>query len=695
MGLPQPTFADDFEHGLVGTYSAYTGFWDGAAGAPSIVTDVVRTGARALRLSPSAASEYISATTAATTVTQAVYVRFASLPTALSYLLTFVNASGSAQVSYDQISGKFGIRGTNLPATNGGPVISAGVWYRIVAEYDTSGATAVMRVSVDGEEITASVAQTSAATTAARLGTGANHTYTCYYDDWVVSQTDGDYEALVLAGSHAVVNLLPSSDGTHNVSGANQFEYSGSGADITNSSTDVYTLVADVPMDMTLAAYVNQVGAGSTNYVEVNFDALPTGGEAVARVMGRATTRDAAATGKAYGVIRVVLSGDGVGDIRAAADDPGTTAWTRYLWLTHPTAGIFRRDEVNALRCRMGYGDGAPDWYALSVNLMAVLVPEAVGPAAVALTPTVPAPELQQGTSEQTVSPSALGLTCMPVAPTLETSVQMGSLGLSVTLPAPSIEQVAAPPSLGLALTAPAPEVQQGASTQTVSAPSLTLAIALGAPSIAPSVQMGSLGMTATGSAPRVDQTTGPSPLALAFAVVQPGVAQSIGAATIALAMGVPGPGVTSSVQTPSMGLAASAPAPLIQGVGTQAVSPPSIEIEANVFAPAITSSLQAPAAATLTVSIAPPEIHSALLPAELVMSLTLGPPGFLQNLVVGASALAASLMMLPPVITSGRGAPGTGVAMTTVRGRAVTVAASPVCAMADDRTREGGVTGG
>lgn len=373
-------FLDGFEHGRA--TSGVAGMYNTVAGSPSTVTTPVRTGLRAMEISAAGAAESVQYTIAAGSrvVTMAFYIRFASLPAADAMLAEWTsNANG--RLYYDQSENKFMVSAAGSNDTPGGPTLATDTWYRIVTEYDASGASKVLRCQVDDTTGFSSTTVSAAADiTIVRLGTSSTHTYTGYYDDWIVSVIDGDYEEIATWQSHEVESLIPTSDGTHSISGANEIERTATGTDITNSTTDAYELVNDRPLDVTPTDYINDVGTNAASYCEMLFENLTSSLTSVAGVRGYAVDNESTGTGASSAVSRVVTSG-GTSispDLRLSTDDPGTAVTVRKKILT-ASSPPWDVTQVNDLRVRCGLGNGAPDVFFASFMLeVALFEPEEV-----------------------------------------------------------------------------------------------------------------------------------------------------------------------------------------------------------------------------------------------------------------------------------------------------------------------------
>lgn len=370
---------DGFEHGL--TSSGTGGVWTiTPGGSPAIVTSPVRTGARALEISAAAAAEQVGYNPGASQrlACMSFYVRFASLPSGAEFrLANFNTASGKGYVGYSNSAGQFRISvGGSVWASIPSDTVVVDQWYLIDVKFDSSADPAVITAKVDGgTEASTNRSQAAADMTAIMLGTDSAQTYTAYFDDWLICLNTSDYPI----GEHSVERLMPTADGTHSISGANEIERSATGTDITNSTTDAYTLIDDAPLDTTPTDYINDVGTNAASYVEVTFEDLAAGTDLPIDVRALAVDRDSTNTGTSAAVSRVLLA-DGTAvspDVRLSTDDPGVTVTVRKPMFTRPS-GDWDRDKVNGLKARLGLGDGAPDVWFASLMLEVAMQPAEV-----------------------------------------------------------------------------------------------------------------------------------------------------------------------------------------------------------------------------------------------------------------------------------------------------------------------------
>lgn len=366
---------DGFEHGIAAT--GVGGIYDALAGTPAITTTRPRTGARGLEINTAGVAESLGYNVAGNIVSEAFYVNLEDLPVAVATLAFFVNASGNGKVRWNPGTGKIEIQSGSVSAwTPIGPTLVADTWYRVVAEYDTSTGTATIRGSVDGAgEASVGNAQAAANTTVVRLGTDGAHTMVAYYDDWLISITDGDYEQMRDAAGHSVVSLAPSADGTHNITTSGDFD-SFATTQYSNATTTSWQQIDSRPIQVANTAdqVIRQELGTVANYMEHTLENLPAGSDTVQAVRIYGVHVESAASGASLAELRLLLSDNTevltTGNLSAidTTEDPGTTINVRKRMTIAP-AGGWDRTKVDGLKTRLGFGDNAPD-----VNFLSVLV---------------------------------------------------------------------------------------------------------------------------------------------------------------------------------------------------------------------------------------------------------------------------------------------------------------------------------
>ena len=359
---------DGFEHGLA--VAGTQGVYDTTSGAPASVTTPVRTGLRSMEISMAGTAESVSYTIAAGNriVTQAVYIRFAALPTTDVQLLHFINANANLYLWFMNTNDKFAVSVTTSGQVEGGPTLVIDTWYRVVVEADTSTGTYVIRATVDGgTEFSDSAAFTAADITAARLGNTSAQTFTAYYDDWLISVTDGDYEEIEGWTSHRVESLIPESDNSHQNFASGDFD-SFVGTAFTTSTTNGWTFIAHRPLQMANTAdqVIRQDVTATTGFMGFNLENLSDNTDAVDGVRTYASLVQSTGTGSSPKEARLLLSDDtevlttgSLSSIDTTAD-PGVTL-TLYKRMTIAPSGGWDGTKVDGLKWRIGFGDGAPD----------------------------------------------------------------------------------------------------------------------------------------------------------------------------------------------------------------------------------------------------------------------------------------------------------------------------------------------
>lgn len=455
MAVPTLAIVDGFEHGL-DTAIGTTGPYDSATGATN-VSSPVRTGGRSMQLAPALSAGHCTYALGAgqRVVTVGVYVRFDTLPAPgpQAPIITWVNAGGEVRVQYDATATQFTATiGGN--STFGGPIVTTGQWYRIVAEADTSVNPAKIRVTIDnGTEFSKTAARAASDSTSVRLGTAiTTTTWTAYFDDWIVSLTDGDYETINSdSTAHEVRRLKPTGDGTHNIGAANIFEVSATGTDITNATTDSYLLVDDDTIDTANTDFVFNVGDAQTSglYVEHTYEDLPSNGDDPADVRGYVGYSEETSVGTVSAGVELYDTDTTYAtlhtdvktktDIAPTGNQVKTIAHTTGHVATRPSGG-WTRTKVNAIRTRVGWGDGDPDvrFTTLMVEVAMfsgtntitpgiidhtlttftpLIQPQDFPVALVDLTLSAFAPNVTFSTAPQQIQPAAVSMVLTPIPP--------------------------------------------------------------------------------------------------------------------------------------------------------------------------------------------------------------------------------------------------------------------------------------
>jgi len=384
-----PVFCCGFECGQLGSVGQH---WTAPTGA-SISTTTVRSGARSLRINPSAATCAIAPASGSISVwVVRFYVRFTTLPNADTYLF----AAGGTKlggVAFKQSDSKIyvatstgaGSAPANFSAS--GVSVTTGVWYLIDARVDT-----VTNITADCKVDGSALAQL---TLASNTGSGGNFgclqstTADIFFDDVLISSTSADYPI----GAGYVNHFVPTSDGTHNVAGAADFRRGDTTTDITNATTTAFQLVDDVPLDdVTPDAddHIRIVAPPNvTDYVECVYGpapgiSTPTAAPRAVEVIAEFFAAGTLASDEIFklndnGTVDTVYDGTGIG---------GTTTgiYKRKHYATAPTGGAWTvvsgAGNFNNIRFRYGFAsDANPD-----KSLMCTMV-EAEFASVVALAP--------------------------------------------------------------------------------------------------------------------------------------------------------------------------------------------------------------------------------------------------------------------------------------------------------------------
>lgn len=368
-----PVFCCGFECGALNPGPHWSNLSNG-----SISTSTVRSGLRSYRSNPSAQTQFAQATITGSGTSHV--VRFAVYFATLPAEDTFIYRRGTAAyggVFFQLSDGKLYAavqNGSGLNLGSSGFTPSTGKWY-IIDCHSATPATWTTDIKVDGVAFgQASMAvsnENSQLSNFGASGTWTDSTVSAdiYYDDVLISITSGDYPL----GDGFVAHFVPASDGTHNVAGAADFKRGAAGADITNSTTDAYLLVDEVPMDDTTPDtddYINAIAPpNASDYVEVVFGPAPGVWRpiSVPRAVDVAVAHHQAATQS--GNIRLALNDNGTTDdvLNLTAAGVTTIRYARKHYATPPTGGswtiVSGAGNFNNLRMRFYSSDAAPDQY--------------------------------------------------------------------------------------------------------------------------------------------------------------------------------------------------------------------------------------------------------------------------------------------------------------------------------------------
>lgn len=353
--LSAPTFCCGFECGA--------GHWSGG----TYSTTTVRSGLRSLELTDAIgiASWW--------TNTQAsigrLYIRFSSFPGGDANFITWTGTGLAIRYRSSDTS-----LGTWNGSTFGSNVtISTGTWYRIDFKVISSANPHTLDVQIDGSALTQSTSAEAAANLTGHGATTSISSGVVFLDDYAHSVTSADYPI----GAGYVKSYIPNADGSHNVAGANDFERSATGTDITNATTTAFQLIDDRPIKSgTVTEYINGIAPpNATDYVEWQYEdsTEPQAPRAVEAIL---TLSDAATAGGNDATITLRESAGATsaniftGDIAAPA--AGTAVFKRAHFAKVPgTSDPWTTTKFNALRSRFLVTDAAPDPWVASAMLEA------------------------------------------------------------------------------------------------------------------------------------------------------------------------------------------------------------------------------------------------------------------------------------------------------------------------------------
>jgi hypothetical protein len=225
------------------------------AGAPTISTSTFRTGSRSFRSNPTGVADIRVQTSMAGSnfLVVRLYIRFAVKPNQDCYLICTRDggASDVLGLAYRNFDGKlYCAVGSTMANLGASPfTFSTNTWYRVDLKIDQTIGAKKCDAKIDGTTL-GQATGTGGTTNSGKLHLGTQQTFTAptadvFYDDVLMSYTAADYPL----GAGSVQHFVPTADGTHNTGAAGSFIKGAAGANITNSTTDAYLLIDDVPMD--------------------------------------------------------------------------------------------------------------------------------------------------------------------------------------------------------------------------------------------------------------------------------------------------------------------------------------------------------------------------------------------------------------------------------------------------------------
>ena len=360
------------------------GHWN-YSGTASISTTVFRSGLRSLRVNPTTGVGGARSVHGGSNQTAAngvgvirCSVRFDTLPSASTILIdsVFTNSCG---LWFEQSDSKLYARANGVNGATG-YAVTTGVQYLVNMRLteDGSAINVTVDVTIDGTALASPAAGSNGgASSSWQLGVINTATADVYFDDVLTSNTSGDYPL----GDGYILSYIPNADGSHNIAGANDFERTLTGTDITNATTDAYTLVDERPLPTTEVDFINGVAPpNSTDYVEVAYEdsveaAAPRSVEAIV------VHHDAGGPGTNNWTWTLRDSGGGTsGDVHNGTTNVGANlTMKRAHFTTIPGGGAWTLTAFNALRSRFLVTDASPDVYIDAGMLEAEYAPVNIG----------------------------------------------------------------------------------------------------------------------------------------------------------------------------------------------------------------------------------------------------------------------------------------------------------------------------
>lgn len=349
------------------------------SGAPSINTDAsfVRSGARSAKFTNAANHGVLRHNLTADIFVVRFYIYLSSLPSANVY---FYASHASAVYPFVGVVFKTSdskIYAGERTATDtysfgsSGVSITTGGWYRIDCKVNLTANPWTVDVQVDGSA-TSQYTKAVAATTHTSMDIGAedDNTSTFYIDDFIASNTAVDYPI----GPGYVNHFIPTSDGTHNVAGADDFERTATGTDITNGTTTAYQLLDEISLDAgTPTDYINLIAPpNATDYVEIVFGPAPGISTPTVAPRGVEAIVVSAAASATANNLRLAINDNGsTNDVRNATVGSTTCIYNSAHYSDPPSAAsvwtLSGNGNFNNLRMRCYTSDAAPDPYFVGV----------------------------------------------------------------------------------------------------------------------------------------------------------------------------------------------------------------------------------------------------------------------------------------------------------------------------------------
>ena len=294
------------------------------------------------------------------------YLRIQTAPSLATEIAFWdTNQASEPQLYLNPVSVKLELR------WGGGSAVDLGTytlnkWHRVDWHVDLSSSTNVVKARLDGgTEATTSLSQSAGVLSGLALGTTTDIEYNILWDDIIVSNTSGDYPI----GPGEIRPLKLTADGAHSPATPDCLRGGGASPALISGSNVAYQYLDDVPFPNGPSPTTDRISQDAsasphdTHYVEVTFADvvenifhgvvawLAYGGDAVAPNNGSAK----------------IVRSDATEVTLYSGDMSETTVFYKRAVVTAPVSG-WTRDEINALKARVGYSTDAnpnPFWQAL------------------------------------------------------------------------------------------------------------------------------------------------------------------------------------------------------------------------------------------------------------------------------------------------------------------------------------------
>lgn len=359
---------------IEGWETGYTRYRSGGIiGTPTVSTDYAHSGSRSLRcysITSSINCVYYATTGSITARVGRVYIYFTTLPAAdLIIVQTGATVGYSCVIKFDYATSQFQANFGNAVDGNSVAItITTGTWYRIDYKFDVSAdpSTIDFQVAIGeaaGTAATQSTYAQAATTFTSNYCGGVNPgNYEFYVDDWIYSDTSGDYPL----GAGQITGLSPNAAGTSAPGTVIQDHTSTLVDDTTNPAN---LELDDVPLTTT-GDYIKQTATGAGYYAEVRFASLEA--TDIWGVSASVADYSSDIVGTNYAISRI-RDYNGQETNIFAGNTVAATPTVRGILVSVPSGG-WTQTHVNTLRARVGFASSIvsgsqPYWNALMLQV--------------------------------------------------------------------------------------------------------------------------------------------------------------------------------------------------------------------------------------------------------------------------------------------------------------------------------------